>query len=319
MAIKIGKWNIAPQSGGAGTIEVSHQMIEEYKGRLKYSKVVRAIISENQDSFIDETLEIEPYMRFMNYSGPLEFYPAYNDTFITIPITANIDEFRVVDIEGNAPTVTLVANDKYTISNNVGSFPPPLGYNSAYDSTIKITFPQNTEAGVITHIFKLQIRNQSFGWEDVETFYIHHSSSDVDAGFIIGPPVLNVFNPVAASPQSVDITSNVAYVVNIESLSDISWLTLSRTEGNGGGVTETLTISVSDQAVGASARTAQLRFKSKITGTTLGSLEVHQLEGEPYSIKWANETLTFRASDYNIIKKNTLTANAPWQIEEAQQ
>lgn len=310
MAIKIGKWEIAPQSGAAGTHSIAHKQISTYTGREKYTKIVRATIVENESTYVDEVLEINAKDHFLNIVGNSYVEVAYNTTEVIIPINTNTFKFK---IEPTVLEVELSSYGLYTASDNTGTFSTHMGLESAFDASIKVTFPINAEAGVLTRIFDIYMWVRT-AFVKVGEFRIHQSSSDQDAGFIIAPPVLTPFNGNAASPQTVSITSNVPYTIRKESLGDPTWVSISRDTGDAG--TADLTISVNDQKVGASARDVTLKFISNITNSVLATLNVHQLAGIPYSISWEQETLTFEPDDINVTKTNKLTANAGWQIEE---
>ena len=114
--------------------------------------------------------------------------------------------------------------------------------------------------------------------------------------------------------QTVTINSNIAYSIELQGDTETSWVTLSRT--NGTATTQTLDITASAQVVGADARNLSIKFKSSVTQSVIGTLNVSQAKGEDFAISWAQDTLTFTNDDYNTIKNNTLTANSAWQIEE---
>lgn len=310
MAIKIGKWEIAPQSGDAGTHSIVHKQTSPYTGREKYTKVVRATIVDNESTYVDETLEINAKDHFLNIVGNSYAEVAYNSTELIIPINTNAFKFK---IEPEITVVELSSYGGYTASDNVGTFPTYMGLESAFDASIKVTFPINAEAGVLTRVFNIYMWVRT-KFVKVGEFRIHQSSSDHDAGFIIAPPVLKTFNGGAASPQTVSITSKVPYTIRRESLGDPTWVSLSRESGEAG--TADLTISVYDQKTGAAARDVTLKFISNITNSVLATLNVHQLAGIPYTISWEQETLTFQPDDVHVTKTNKLTANAGWQIEE---
>ena len=114
--------------------------------------------------------------------------------------------------------------------------------------------------------------------------------------------------------QTVSITSNIAYSIEVQGDTDTSWVTLSRQTGTAS--TQSLDITASSQAVGAVARELSIKFKSTVTGSVIGTLEVTQAKGEDFAISWDKDTLTFTNDDINTIKNNTLTANSDWYLEE---
>ena len=44
--LKIGKFEVSPQTGGAGSTVIGHKLTEKHTGRNKYQKLIRASISD---------------------------------------------------------------------------------------------------------------------------------------------------------------------------------------------------------------------------------------------------------------------------------
>lgn len=306
---KIGKWEISPQSGAAGTHTIGHKMTEKHSGRLKYQKMVRAIISNpsanKEDVEILEAAGLAPFLTLNTSNTEI----AYNATSVTINGVSNASQFRV---SSTGKAVTLETHSGYTVSGNIGTFTNGFGEMAEGSVTIKVSFAANNTTSAVTIPVKIEYYDGST-WKVAGTHNVIQSSSDADVSFSITPSTLSQFTKDGGE-QSVTIASNIAYSIEIQGDTETSWVTLSRQSGTA--TTESLTITTSAQAVGASARELSIKFKSNVTGSVIGTLNVTQAKGEDFAISWENDTLTFTNEDVGTIKNNTLTANADWHIEE---
>ena len=309
-SIKIGKFEISQQSGTAGTaIPIGHKLTEKHTGRNKYQKMVRASISAaGANSEAIETLEISgmaPYLQLNTSQTEV----AYNVTTATINGKSNAEKFRV---SSTGKAVTLVTNTGYTVSGNEGTFSSGFGEQAEGAVAIKVQFASNNTSSAETIPVLVEYWDGS-EWAEAGTHNIIQSSSDADVQFTITPNALTEFAK-AGEAQTVSITSNIGYSIEVQGDIETSWLHLSRESGTAS--TEELTITADAQAVGASAREVSIKFKSNVTGSVIGTLTAKQAAGDAYAISWENDTMTFTNDDLNQIKNNNLTANSDWYIEE---
>lgn len=309
MSIKIGKWEVSPQSGSAGTFDIGHKLTERHTGRSKYEKMIRASFTDpNAVETAVEILQISglaPYLSLNTSQTEI----AYNVTNVVINGMSNAAKFRV---SSTGKAITLVTNSGYTVSGNEGTFSSGFGELAEGAISIKVQFSSNNTTGAVTIPVLVEYWDGST-WKTGGTHNIIQSSSDADVSFIINPSVLEEY-PYAGGEKSVTITSNVAYSIEVQGDTETSWVTISRNSGTA--TTEALKITVAAQAVGAPARSVSIKFKSSVTSSVVGTLAVNQAAGEAFAISWAQDTLTFTNDDVNTIKTNKLTANAPWNLEE---
>lgn len=309
MSIKIGKWEVSPQTGSAGTIRIGHKLTERHTGRNKYQKMIRASISNaSADASDIETLEIAGINPFLTLNTS-QTEIAYNVTTVTINGVSNAAKFRV---SSTGKAITLVTNSGYTVSVNEGTFAGGFGEMAEGNIAIKVQFQSNSTTSAVTIPVKVEFYDGST-WKVAGTHNIIQSSSDADVTFTITPSTLTQFAK-AGGKQTVSIASNIAYSIELQGDTDTSWVTLSRQ--NGTATTQSLDITASAQIVGAAARELSIKFKSTVTNSVIGTLEVSQAKGDDFAISWANDTLTFTNEDINTIKNNTLTANSDWYLEE---
>lgn len=309
MSIKIGKWEVSPQSGAAGTIDIGHKLTERHTGRNKYQKLIRASISNPAaDESAIETLEIVGLTPFLSLNTS-QTEIAYNVTTATINGVSNAAKFRV---SSTGKAITLVTNTGYTVSGNEGTFTNGFGEMTEGAISIKVQFTSNNTTSSETIPVKIEYWDGS-AWQTGGTHNIIQSSSDADVTFVITPPTLDDFTKEGGK-QTVSINSNIAYSIELQGDTETTWITLSRQSGTAG--TASLDITAAAQAVGAAPRALSIKFKNNVTGSVIGTLEVSQLKGEDFAISWANDTLTFTNDDVNTIKTNKLTANSDWYIEE---
>lgn len=306
---RIGKWEISPQSGNAGTTQIGHKLTEKHTGRNKYQKLVRATISDPKANVeAIEVLEISgltPFLTLNTDSSEI----SYNETQVVINGVSNASKFRV---SSSGKAISLTANTGYTVNGNEGTFTNGFGEMSEGAVAIKVTFTSNSATSAVTIPVKVEYYDGS-AWKVAGTYNIIQSTSDSDVTFTITPSTLNQFTKDGGK-QTVSISSNIAYSIELQGDTETNWVTLSRT--NGTATTQTLDITASAQAVGADARNLSIKFKSSVTQSVIGTLTVSQAKGEDFAISWAQDTLTFTNDDVNTIKNNKLTANSAWQIEE---
>lgn len=308
-SLKIGKFEISPQSGEAGSIQVGHKLTEKHTGRNKYQKLIRASISNPAaNASAIETLEIAGLTPFLTLNTS-QTEIAYNVTNATINGVSNASKFRV---SSTGKSITLVTNTGYTVSNNEGTFTSGFGEMAEGNISIKVQFVANNTDSTINIPVTVEYYNGST-WLPGGTHTIYQSSSDADVTFVITPSTLTQFSKTGGK-QTVSINSNIAYSIEVQGDTETNWVTLSRQSGTSG--TADLDIIAAAQVVGASARELSIKFKSNVTGSVIGTLEVSQVKGDDFAISWENDTLTFTNDDVNNIKTNTLTANASWYLEE---
>lgn len=307
--LKIGKFEISPQSGEAGSIQIGHKLTERHTGRNKYQKLVRASISDpsaNKEAI--ETLEVGGLAPFLTLNTS-QTEIAYNVTTVAVNGMSNAAKFRV---SSSGKAITLVTNTGYTVSGNEGTFTSGFGEQAEGAISIKVQFEANNSTSAVTIPVLIEYWDGS-SWVTGGTHNVIQSSSDADVTFTITPSTLEEFAKEGGK-QTVSISSNIAYSIELQGDTETSWITLSRQSGTAS--TESLFLTAAAQAVGASARSLSVKFKSNVTGSVIGTLEVSQAKGEDFAISWEKDTLTFTNDDVNQIKTNTLTANAPWYLEE---
>lgn len=307
--LKIGKFEISPQSGEAGSIQVGHKLTEKHTGRNKYQKLIRASISNPAaNASAIETLEIVGLAPFLTLNTS-QTEIAYNVTTVTINGVSNASKFKV---SSTGKAITLVTNTGYTVSNNEGTFTSGFGEMAEGNISIKVQFVANNTNATIDIPVIVEYYDGST-WKVGGTHTIYQSSSDADVTFVITPSTLTQFSK-AGGKQTVSINSNIAYSIEVQGDTETNWVTLSRQSGNSG--TANLDITAAAQVVGASARELSIKFKNNVTGSVIGTLEVSQAKGDDFAISWESDTLTFTNDDVNNIKTNTLTANSSWYLEE---
>ena len=321
MSIKIGRWEIAPQSGAAGTHAIGHKMTEKHTGRKKYQKLVRAtFVNASANKEAVETLEVGGApVSFLLDEREIEV--AYNTTSVVINCTTNAEKIRLkapVDTD-----VVLLNNTGYTVEQDgsyyIAKFTSGFGEQVEGTVGIKVGFDANKTTSSRDILIQIQAYDElgeGSGFSDDAAKYlirIVQSSSDTDVTFTVEPSTLEDFAKEGGS-QEVTISSNVPYSMQLQGSSETAWVTLSRESGTA--TTEALTITAAPQAVGSPAREVSIKFKSNITNSVIGTLIIKQAAGEDYAISWEQSTLVFTNSDVNTIKINNLTANADWYIEE---
>lgn len=307
--LKIGKFEISPQSGEAGSIQVGHKLTEKHTGRNKYQKLIRASLSNPAANVSAiETLEIVGLAPFLTLNTS-QTEIAYNVTNVAINGVSNASKFRV---SSAGKAITLVTNTGYTVSNNEGTFTSGFGEMAEGSISIKVQFTANNTNSTVNIPVTVEYYDGST-WKVGGAHTIYQSSSDADVTFVITPSTLTQFSKTGGK-QTVSINSNIAYSIELQGDTETTWVTLSRQSGNSG--TANLDITAAAQVVGASARELSIKFKNNVTGSVIGTLEVSQAKGDDFAISWESDTLTFTNDDVNNIKTNTLTANSSWYLEE---
>lgn len=308
-SIKIGKWEISPQSGSAGTTSVGHKLTERHTGRMKYQKMVRAAISTpDANAEAVEILEIAGIAPFLTLNTS-QTEVAYNVTTVVINGVSNAEKFRV---SSSGKSISLVSNTGYTEADNVGTFVAGFGEQTSANIAIKVRFASNNTQVAVTIPVKVEYYNGST-WQVAGIFNIVQSSADVGVTFNVSPSALTTFAN-SGGTQRVSVESSIAYAIELQGDIETSWVTLSRNSGTPG--TASLDITVAAQAVGSPQRELTINFRNNVTSSVITTLSVVQSAGKAYAISWANDTLTFTNDDVNSIKTNTLTANSDWYVEE---
>lgn len=307
--IRIGKWDISPQSGSAGSNRIGHKLIEKHTGRNKYQKMVRAAISNaSANAEATEILEIAGSSPFLTLNTT-QAEIAYNVTTAVINGSSNAEMFRV---SSSGKAITLVSNTGYTVSGNTGTFTSGFGEMAAGSIAIKVQFAANNQQGSVMIPVKVEYYTGTT-WATAGTYTIVQSSADAGVTFNVTPSSLSIFDS-GGGKQQVTIESSIAYAIELQGDVETDWVTLSRNSGVAG--TATLDITAAAQSVGAAQRQLTINFRNNVTNSVITTLSVVQSAGEAYAISWANDTLTFTNDDVNLIKANELTANADWYIEE---
>lgn len=305
--LKIGKFEVSPQSGPAGTNEIGHKLTEKHTGRNKYQKMIRASMN-GSDANAVEILEINGIAPFLTLNTS-NTEITYDVTTVTINGTSNAIKFR---ISSTGKSITLVSNTGYTVNNNEGTFTSGFGETSAGPISIKVQFTTNTTSSNITIPVKVEFWNGST-WVVSGTHNIIQSSADASIVFNTNPSSIPIFT-ANGGVQDININTNINYSVELQGDIETTWVTLSSNSGTSGA--STLTVTVAPQVVGAAYRTLSILFKSIITGTTVKVLVVEQSAGADYSISWELNNIVFTNDEVGIIKTNTLTSNADWYLEE---
>lgn len=310
-SIRIGKWEISPQSGTSGTnIKIGHRLVERHTGRKKYQKLVKAIFSKSSvDKESVETLEIPGLEPFLTLNT-VESEVTHNVTWVVINGVSNASKFRVSSL---GKDIQLDTNTGYTVAEgNEGIFANGFGELSEGKISIKVKFTPNIFSQIEVIPIKVEHYDGS-NWVQSGIYTVIQHSSDTGVSFAINPPTLPNF-PSSGGTNQVEIDSNVEYSIELQGDIETSWVSLSRITGKPG--KESLQITVLPQETGQPLRQLTIKFKSTFTGSVVGILEVRQEEGEAYSIAWRDSIMVFTNEDIGLIKTNELTANGDWYIEE---
>lgn len=132
-SLKIGKFEVSPQSGDAGSTQIGHKLTERHTGRNKYQKLIRASISDSSaNASAIETLEISGLAPFLTLNTS-QTEISYNVTNATINGVSNAAKFRVSSTD---KAITLVTNTGYTVSGNEGTFTSGFGEMAEGSATL---------------------------------------------------------------------------------------------------------------------------------------------------------------------------------------
>lgn len=304
--MKLGKFEVAQQSGAAGVQIIGVKYVEQHTGRGKYMKQLRANAGTANAV---ATYEIEGKPSFLTLDTDMSEI-AYNVVQATINGVSNAEKFRVSTAEGK--TITLKANTGYTVNANEGVFSEGFGVQNQAAVAILVEFAVNATAATIEYPVTVEIWNGT-EWTAAGTFTIKQSSSDADVNFTITPETLSDFSKDGET-KKISIESNIGYNITKQGGADTSWITLDRSTANAG--TTEINVTAAAQAVGSSERNLSLVFKNQVSNSVIGTLTVRQSAGDAYAVSWENDTVTFDNSELNTIKNNSLTANAEWYLEE---
>lgn len=304
--LKLGKFEVAQQSGAAGVQIIGVKYVEQHTGRGKYMKQLRANAGTANAV---ATYEIEGKPSFLTLDTDMSEI-AYNVVQATINGVSNAEKFRVSTAEGK--TITLKANTGYTVNANEGVFSEGFGVQNQAAVAILVEFAVNATAATIEYPVTVEIWNGT-EWTAAGTFTIKQSSSDADVNFTITPETLSDFSKDGET-KKISIESNIGYNITKQGGADTSWITLDRSTANAG--TTEINVTAAAQAVGSSERNLSLVFKNQVSNSVIGTLTVRQSAGDAYAVSWENDTVTFDNSELNTIKNNSLTANAEWYLEE---
>jgi hypothetical protein len=312
--IIIGKFEVGPQSGGAGSNAISHRLLNANTGRGVYQKQIRASITNSGASAnAIETLTLEAKAPFLDLDDDAADV-SYAVIEAIFSAETNAEKFRISST-ATSKNVTLKANTGYSVSANVGIFTASeFGIAAQENVSIKVGFTSNATAGDVTIPILVEYWDGS-SWQTGGTFTITQATQDSTVEFSVTPATLDTFIR-AGEMKSVSVICNVDYTIEKQGGVDTSWLTLSAAAGQAE-IILPLNLTAAAQAVGAAQRSLNVVFKSLLTNSTIGTLTVTQEAGEAYAIAWQDATLSFLNSEVNQIKTNTLTCNANYALEEA--
>lgn len=306
--LKIGKFEVAQQSGTAGTIENGIKYAIEHTGRAVYQKQARGICGVGDTAATAIlTLTIAARAPFMTLlSNSLDV--AWDTVEAAVRATTNAEKFRVTS---SGKAITLKSSSIYTVNGNVGTFTNGLGLDSQHSFDVTVQFATNVTANNVAIPVLIEYYDGT-AWKSAGTFTITQSSADADFVITSDPATLQRFAN-AGGTQTLAITSNKAYTIEKQG-SDTAWFSIGRTTGTAG--TADLKVTVVANPVAAAARTGTIIFKNPISGSTVLSIAVSQAAGDAYAISFNPTTIAFQNNELNKIKNTELTANASWQIEE---
>lgn len=304
--LKLGKFEVAQQSGQAGVQVIGVKYVEQHTGRSKYMKQLRANAGTANAV---ATYEVSGKPSFLTLDTDMTEI-AYNIVQATINGISNAEKFRVSTQEGK--TVTLKANTGYTVNANEGVFADGFGTQNQGAVAILVEFAVNSAQATISYPVSVETWNGT-QWVVAGTFTIKQSSSDADVNFSITPDVLPAFSKVGET-RKINVESNIGYNITKQGGSDTSWISLDKTTGNAG--TTEINVTAAAQAVGSSERNLSVVFKNQVSNSVIGTLVITQSAGDIYSVSWESDTVAFENNELNAIKNNNLTANAGWYLEE---
>lgn len=303
---KIGKFEVAQQSGQAGVNIIGVKYVEQHTGRSKYMKQMRANAGTANAIATYEVVGKPSFLALDTDMAEI----SYNVVQATINGMSNAEKFRVSTTAGK--TITLKANIGYTVNANEGVFAAGFGTQNQGAVAILVEFIMNSTAATIEYPVSVEIWNGT-AWVIAGTFTIKQSSSDADVNFNITPESLTAFAK-GGETKKITVNSNIAFSVAKQGGADTAWITLDKSLGN----TENtdINITAATQAVGTSQRNMSLVFKNQVSNSVIGTLMVVQNAGDAYTVSWSQPIVSFSNTELNTIKNNNLTTNASWYIEE---
>jgi len=314
----LGKFEVTPVSGIAGTTEVSAKLATANTGRAEYIKYAKHYMTNDTSKFASISLKATGKPAFMTL-GETTKEVAYNILNSTFNVTAtNAAKFKLVKVSGK--TLTLAVNSGYTVSGLEGTFTGDPGNTAEFNFQIKVAVAANNTGAAVSAEYKVQYWN---GTTYVDSGTIKLTQGSADAGLTItaDPASLGSFSN-AGQDKALAITSNFAYNIVENNGADVSWLRIlnqAKTSEITSGVSGTtnMFISVEAQEVAALARSTQINFVNPTSGTILLTLDVNQAAGVARSISLSVSTLSFAQNELNVVKNFNVIANDIWYSEES--
>jgi len=314
---QIGKFEITPNVGAAGTTQISAKLAIANTGRAAYIKYAKHYMTNETSKFATMTLNAAGKPAFMTL-GETSKSVAYNITNSTFNVSAtNASKFQLVKVSGK--DLTLAVNSGYTVSALVGTFTGDPGNAAEFATQIKVGILQNSTSAEVSAVYKVQFWDGG-SYTDAGTITLTQASAD--AGLIITANPSTVPNYAnTAGYKDVVITSNFAFNIVENNGVDVSWLSLTDTTGTeitSGAIGDTtVRINVTAQAVAAAQRSTQINFKNPVSGAILLTLTITQVAGAARAISLSLSTLSFAQNEVNVVKNFNVVANDDWYSEES--
>lgn len=322
--IKAGKFTLSPQSGTAGTHQITHKLNTLHTGRNPYTRTIKASIKEDPNKYSIETLTISGAPLKITFTEN-EKHIAYDDTSVVFTCTTNAYGLYIERSEDAQPNFIegIDASEIFTstkegdahrllmIDSNTGS-------QSEATFSIKFKLLQNSSPSRKNYnltIYMLE-EDETIIEDTVAHLLIVQDSSDNSIQAYFEPSDWSEISKTGET-FSIDIFSNsTAYEV----YEDVAWIDISQSSpiGYEGKYNAKLSITVSPQKVASLKREGTIYIKSTITGSILDSFIISQEAGDPYNISWSTNSISFGPTDFSkgTTKTNTLTANSNWDITE---
>lgn len=322
--LKAGKFTLSPQSGAAGTHQITHKLNTLHTGRNPYTRTIKASIKEDPNKYSIETLTISGAPLKITFTEN-EKHIAYDDTSVVFTCTTNAYALYIEHSEDAQPNFIegIDASEVFT-SNKEGNayrlhmIDSNTGSQSEATFSIKFKLLQNTSTSSKNYNLKVYMleEDETFIEDTVANLRIIQDSSDNSIQAYFDP---SDWSEVSKNGETflIDIFSNsTAYEV----YEDVAWIDISPSSptGDGDSYNAKLSITVSPQKVASLKREGTIYIKSTITGSILDSFIVSQEAGDPYNISWSTNSISFEPTDFSkgTTKTNTLTANSNWDITE---
>lgn len=244
-ALKIGKFEVAQQSGTAGTIENGIKYAIEHTGRAVYQKQARGTCGVGDTAataILTLTIAARaPFMMLLSNSLDV----AWDTVEAAVRATTNAEKFRVTS---SGKAITLKSSSIYTVNDNEGTFTNGLGLDSQHSFDITVQFVTNVTADNVVIPVLIEYYDGT-AWKPAGTFTIKQSSADADFVITSDPATLQQFANTGGN-QTLAITSNKAYTIEKQG-SDTAWFSIDRTTGTAG--TADLKVTVVANPVAAAA------------------------------------------------------------------